>query len=130
MACKNDYRNPLTLNKIRHLKNLLTDVYTATYGGNADSVDIVIRATPRIEISSVDEICQLMESGVVSQQNAMDLSNMIFGIDLKQGIGKDANAGNIGSSMFMTPKNKTDMVSAEAQMRSSMMKKPPSSKKN
>jgi hypothetical protein len=112
------------------LKNLLTDVYTATYGGNADSVDIVIRATPRIEISSVDEICQLMESGVVSQQNAMDLSNMIFGIDLKQGIGKDANAGNIGSSMFMTPKNKTDMVSAEAQMRSSMMKKPPSSKKN
>jgi hypothetical protein len=32
--------------------------------------------------------------------------------------------------MFMTPKNKTDMVSAEAQMRSSMMKKPPSSKKN
>lgn len=107
----------------RHLKNLLTDVYTATFGGGPDSVDIIIRATPRIEISSVEEICQLLETGVVSHQNAMDLSNMIFGVDLKQGIGKDANAGLVGSSMFTTPQNKVSMISAEAHRISSEAQK-------
>lgn len=95
----------------RHLKQLLTDVYLATFGGNSDSVEIIIRATPRIEISSVEEICQLMESGVVSHENAMDISNMIFGLDLQQGIGKKANAG-IFNKTFSTPKNKAALMSA------------------
>ena len=46
-----------------------------------------------MEIGSIDEICQLLDSGMVSAENAMDLSNMIFGLDLKQGMGKEANAG-------------------------------------
>lgn len=98
----------------RHLKQLITDVYMATFGGQHDSVNVVIRATPRIEISSIEEICQLLESGVVSQQNAMDLSNMIFGVDLKQSIGKDANA-SIFNKQFVTPKNKAGLMAAEAQ---------------
>lgn len=51
----------------RHLKQLLLDVYLASFGGSSDGIEICIRATPRIEISSVEEICQLLESGVVSQ---------------------------------------------------------------
>lgn len=98
----------------RHLKELMTDVYLASFGGKHDDIDVMIRATPRIEISSIEEICQLLESGVVSQQNAMDLSNMIFGVDLKQGSGKDANA-SIFNKQYVTPKNKADLVSAEAQ---------------
>ena len=101
------------------MKQLLTDVYLATFGGSSDTVDIIIRATPRIEISSVEEICMLLESGVVSQENAMDLSNMIFGVDLKQGTGKNANAG-IFIRQYMTPKNKADMMSAEAQKYSAL----------
>jgi hypothetical protein len=110
----------------RHLKQLMIDVYLATFGGSQDSVDIIIRATPRIEISSIEEICQLLESGVVSQQNAMDLSNMIFGVDLKQGVGKDANA-SIFAKQFMTPKNKADLIAAEAQKTRSLQQ--PSAKK-
>jgi hypothetical protein len=98
----------------RHLKQLMIDVYLATFGGSAESVNVVIRATPRIEISSIEEICQLLDSGVVSQQNAMDLSNMIFGVDLKQGAGKDAGA-SIFAKQFVTPKNKAGLIAAEAQ---------------
>jgi hypothetical protein len=59
----------------------------------------------------------------------MDISNMIFGIDLRQGIGKEANAGRIGASMFMTPKSKTEMISAEAQRKKAMMPASSSSRK-
>lgn len=65
----------------------------------------------RIDINSVDEICQMLDAGMVSAENAMDLSNMIFGLDLKQGVGKNANAGPF-SKAYLTPKNKVDMVSA------------------
>lgn len=106
----------------RHLKQLLIDVYLATFGGSADSIDIVIRATPRIEISTVDEICKLLDSGVVSQENAMDLSNMIFGVDLKQSMGKNANAG-IFIRQFQTPKNKAGLMSAQAGMMSAEAQK-------
>ena len=95
----------------RHLQLLLTDVYLASFGGSADEVEFTICAMPRIDISSVEEICQLLDAGMVSSENAMDISNMIFGLDLKQGAGKEANAGQF-SKAFMTPKNKTDFISA------------------
>ena len=69
----------------RHLQLLLTDVYLATFGGSARDVQFSICAMPRIEIDSVQEICQLLDAGMVSAENAMDISNMIFGLDLKQG---------------------------------------------
>jgi hypothetical protein len=37
---------------------LLVDVYLAAYGGSRDSVKFIIRPTPRIEVNSVEEICQ------------------------------------------------------------------------
>jgi hypothetical protein len=74
-------------------------------------VRFIVRATPRIEINSVDDICMLLNAGVVSFDNAMHLSNMILGIDLHQGLGEKANAGQFARA-FMTPSNKKDMITA------------------
>ena len=38
----------------RHLEMLLADVYLAAYGGTRDDVKFIIRATPRIEVNSVE----------------------------------------------------------------------------
>lgn len=54
----------------------------------------------------------LLEAGVVSFDNAMHLSNMILGVDLQQGIGAQANAGQF-SRAFITPSNKKDIITAE-----------------
>lgn len=97
----------------RHLELLLSDVYLATYGGSMEDVEFRICAMPRLEINSVDEICQLMDAGVVSAENAADLSNMVLGLDMKQGMGKQASAGQF-SKAFVTPKNKISMMSAAA----------------
>lgn len=91
---------------------LLTDVYLAAYGGSQDDVKFIIRPTPRIEVNTVEEICQLLDAGVVSFDNAMHLSNMVLGVDLQQGIGARANAGQF-SRAFMTPSNKKDLIVAE-----------------
>ena len=94
------------------MEMLLTDVYLSAYGGSEDDVKFIIRPTPRIEVNSVEEICQLLEAGVVSFDNAMHLSNMILGVDLQQGIGAKANAGQF-SRAFVTPSNKKDLIMAE-----------------
>ena len=95
----------------RHLEMLLTDVYLATYGGTGEDVQFSVCAMPRIEINTVDEICQMLDSGMVSVENAMDLSNMIFGLDLKQSVGKAVSDGRL-SSAFVTPKNRGIVSSA------------------
>jgi hypothetical protein len=96
----------------KHLELLLADVYLSAYGGARSDVKFVIRPTPRIEVNTVEEICMLLEAGVVSFDNAMHLSNMILGIDLQQGVGEKANAGQF-SRAFMTPSNKKDLIMAE-----------------
>jgi len=96
----------------RHMEMLLADVYLAAYGGTHDDVKFSIRLTPRIEVNSVEEICMLLEAGVVSFDNAMHLSNMILGVDLQQGAGEKANAGQF-SRAFVTPSNKKDLIMAE-----------------
>ena len=107
---------------------LLGNVYLAAYGGSDDEIKFIIRATPRIEVNSVEEICQLLEAGVVSFDNAMHLSNMILGVDLQQGLGAKANAGQF-SRAFMTPSNKKDLIVAEkAQTASSSSQKKSKSK--
>ena len=92
---------------------LLCNVYLSAYGGTQDDVKFIIRPTPRIEVSSVDEICKLLDAGVVSFDNAMHLSNMILGIDLQQGMGAHASAGQF-SRAFVTPSNKKDLISASS----------------
>ena len=107
---------------------LLGNVYLAAYGGSDDEIKFIIRATPRIEVNSVEEICQLLEAGVVSFDNAMHLSNMILGVDLQQGLRAKANAGQF-SRAFMTPSNKKDLIVAEkAQTASSSSQKKSKSK--
>lgn len=61
----------------------------------------------------------LLENGLVTGENAADLSNMILGMDLRQSMGKNPGSGMIGNKMFTTPKNKMDAVRAEASMLSS-----------
>jgi hypothetical protein len=97
----------------RHLELLLADVYLSAYGGGHDDVKFIIRPTPRIEVNTVEEIVQLLDAGVVSFDNAMHLSNMILGIDLKHGMGVEANAGQF-SRAFITPANKKDLIAAAA----------------
>jgi hypothetical protein len=96
----------------RHLEMLLTEVYLAAYGGSPDDVVFTLRPTPRIEVHTVEEVCQLLEAGVVSFDNAMHMSNMILGVDLQQGAGQQANAGQF-SRAFITPSNKKDLIVAE-----------------
>jgi hypothetical protein len=96
----------------RHMELLLTDVYLSAYGGVREDVKFIVRPTPRIEVNSVEEICQLLQAGVVSFDNAMHLSNMILGVDLQQGIGAKANAGQF-SRAFVTPSNKKDLMMAD-----------------
>ena len=93
----------------RHLELLLTDVYLAAYGGSADDVQFILRPTPRIEVNTIEEVCQLLEAGGVSFDNAMHLSNMILGVDLQQGAGEEPNAGQF-SRAFITPTNKKDLI--------------------
>ncbi len=96
----------------RHIELLLADVYLAAYGGTTEDVRFIVRPTPRIEVGSVEEICQLLEAGVVSFDNAMNLSNMVLGLDLQQGMGVSANAGQF-SRAFVTPSNKKDLIMAD-----------------
>lgn len=106
----------------RHLQLLLADVYLATYGGSIDDIEFSICPMPRLEINSVQEICQLMDCGLVSAENAADLSNMVTGLDMQQGAGKQSNAGQF-SKAYVTPKNKIGMMSAAATVEAANAKK-------
>lgn len=97
----------------KHLQNLLSDIYRAIYGGEVDDVIFTLRATPRIEVGSVDDIRTLIELGLVSFDNAMTISNMLLGVDLEQGSGKVANAGQF-TKPYVTPTQKKDLLMVAA----------------
>lgn len=98
------------VNVCNHLRMLLRDVYHATYGESATSrVDFIIRPMSRLEVTNVAELQLLLDSGLVSFDNAMHLSNLILGTDIKHGCGRDANAGQF-SRMFVTPENKQKLA--------------------
>jgi hypothetical protein len=59
----------------------------------------------------------LLNAGVVSTENAMQISNMLLGVDLQQGAGARANAGKF-SQAFMTPGNRKDASMAQAALES------------
>ena len=101
------------VNICRHLQNLLKDVYIASYGGESEEVVFTLRPTPRIEINTVEDLALLMETGVVSFDNAMTISNMLLGVDLQQAAGKSASAGQFSRS-FVTPNHKKDLIVAAA----------------
>uniref|UniRef100_A0A6T8KLY8 Uncharacterized protein n=2 Tax=Hemiselmis andersenii TaxID=464988 RepID=A0A6T8KLY8_HEMAN len=99
------------VNICRHLEHLLKDVYTASYGSMQHEVKFTLRATPRIEINNVEEVCMLLEAGVVSFNDAMTISNMLLGVDLQQGAGQQASAGQFNRT-FVTPNHKKDLIVA------------------
>lgn len=55
----------------------------------------------------------LLEAGVVSFNNAMTISNMLLGVDLQQGSGQKADAGQF-SRAFITPTHKKDLIVASS----------------
>jgi hypothetical protein len=115
------------MNLCKHLECMMTDVYIATYGGHESEIKFTLRPTPRIEIGSVEEIIMLLDSGVVSVDNAMQISNMLLGVDLREGGGAKANAGRF-TQAYMTPSNKKDAIMAQASILSAKQKsqqKPP-----
>lgn len=97
----------------KHLQDLILDVFVATYGDQPEDVRVTVSPTPRIEVGTVEDIVKLMELGLVSFDNAMDLSNMLLGMDLKQNMGKEANAGQF-SRAFITPSHRKDLIVSEA----------------
>lgn len=106
----------------RHLQDLLTDVYVATYGDPPADVKVTVSPTPRIEVGTVDDIVKLMDMGLVSFENAMDLSNMLLGMDLKQNTGKEASAGQF-SRAFITPSHRKDLLLSQAALVTSKKRK-------
>lgn len=86
----------------RHLCILMQNVYCATYGGTLHDVEFSMRPTPRIAIDTVADLKILLDAGVIEHNNAMEISNMLLGMELKQGAGKTANAGG-ASKQYMTP---------------------------
>lgn len=100
----------------RHLCLLLQSVYASTYGGSPSDVAFEMRPTPRIAIESVEDLKVLMELGVIEHSNAMEISNMLLGVELKQGAGKKASAG-LFSKQYMTPAQKLDKFNAETALK-------------
>jgi hypothetical protein len=96
-----------------HLQILLGNVYVATYGGVDTDAIFTINATPRIEITSVDDIAKLLELGLVSSENAMDISNMLLGIDL-QSFGSKMPGSASSQKMFVTPTNMIGMEKSKS----------------
>ena len=97
----------------KHLQALLTDVYLASFGGDVDDIQFILRPTPRIEVGTVQELVMLMDAGVVSVDDAHSYSNMLLGIDLHTHTGKTASSGRFSRS-YVTPSNEKDMIQAKA----------------
>lgn len=70
------------------LQSLCCNVYSASYGTHVDDVAFEMRPTPRIEVQTVQDLDVLLQNGLVSNENAADLSNMVLGMDLRQIMGK------------------------------------------
>lgn len=88
-----------------HLQTLLTSVYVACYGGKSQDICFTLRATPRIEINTVADICALIDCGLVSTSDACSLSNMILGLDIRQATGELPRNGH-NSPAYETPAHK------------------------
>lgn len=61
----------------KHLEHLLADVYAASFK-NAQGV-FVVNAVPRIEITTVAEILQLTQAGLIDISHAKSLMGQLTG---------------------------------------------------
>jgi hypothetical protein len=66
-----------------HLQFLLQDVYSASFPQSKTPVSFRLRASPRLEVTTIQELLLLIDSGLLTTENAFAMSNMILGIDLK-----------------------------------------------
>jgi hypothetical protein len=76
-----------------HLQNLLQEVYLHSFPRSKIPVTFRLRASPRLEISTIQELVMLIESGLLTTENAFQMANMILGLDLK-------HAGGVTSKKF------------------------------
>jgi hypothetical protein len=76
-----------------HLQNLLADVYAATFPAAKIPIVFRLRASPRLEVTTIQELVLLINSGLLTTDNAFTMTNMILGLDLK-------NAGAVPATKF------------------------------
>ena len=86
------------------------------FSGCTSDVTFTLRPTPRIVIESIQDLSFLIDNGLISSDNAYDLSNMLLGVDLKQGAGKDATSGQ--GKQFESPNNILQTKVADVSMKS------------
>jgi hypothetical protein len=70
-----------------HLQQLLQDVYEASFSDSRASVSFRLRASPRLEVSSIEELLLLINAGLLTTDSAFLMTNMILGLDLKHASG-------------------------------------------
>jgi hypothetical protein len=66
-----------------HLQNLLLDVYTASFPGSKMPLSFRLQASPRLEVTNIQELLLLFESGLLTVDNAFQMTHMILGLDIK-----------------------------------------------
>lgn len=97
----------------KHLEALMLQVYIASYGDTDSEVEFKLFPTSRLSVQTVDDIAKLVEMGLISTENAHQLSNMMIGSDLKMCTGNEPNS-SASAKMFMTPQNKKEDTLTES----------------
>jgi hypothetical protein len=114
-----------------HLQNLLQEVYATCFADSKMSISFRLKPSPRLEVSSIEvrtvshypfvyncywfaylcrltqktnsqELLALVESGLLTTQNAFAITNMILGLDLKQAGTKLTDKFSL-SDQYITP---------------------------
>jgi hypothetical protein len=87
-----------------HLERLLHEVYMTCFPAAKLDVTFKLRASPRLEITTIDELILLINAGLLSTENAFLMTNMILGLDLEQARTQKGPQGTQFVPLGMEPK--------------------------
>lgn len=104
----------------QHLQNLLQQAYVSIYGGSVEDVEFVLRPTPRINVETVNDLVQLMQTGILSRVDAADVSSMLMGLDFQQSLGRGMKPAASAQDRFLTPEQESQGIMARASLQSSV----------
>jgi hypothetical protein len=80
---------------------VIQEVYVACFPESTIPVTFHLRASPRLEVSSIQDLILLINAGLLNTENAFLMTNMIIGLDLKHS--KMANAQTSLDSQQFVP---------------------------
>lgn len=103
----------------QHLQNLLQQVYVSIYGGSVEDVEFILRPTPRINVETVNDLVQLMQTGILSRMDATDVSSMLMGLDFHQSLGRELKPATNAQDRFLTPEQENQGILARASLQTS-----------